>query len=243
MFQEELGYLDGGSETLVDALHRGIERHGGSVRMREPVQRVEVENGRVVGVITPSGRIAADAVILTVPTPLVSTIVPDLPADWKARYDAIENIGVCCLVFKLRNSISPHFWINISDPAIDIPGLVEFSNLRPMDDTVVFVPYYMPVTHPKWAWSDDKLLAEAFGFIKRINPAITDADLLTAQVSRLTHAQPVCGPDFAETIPPVQTPIAGLQIADTSFYYPEDRGISESVRFGRMLASHLGDAA
>lgn len=243
MFQEELGYLEGGSETLVEALQQGIERHGGSIRLREPVQRVEVENGRVVGVVTPSGRIAADAVILTVPTPLVSTMVPDLPADWKARYDAIENIGVCCLVFKLRRSISPHFWINISDPAIAIPGLVEFSNLRPMDDTVVFVPYYMPVTHPKWAWSDEDLLAEAFGFIKRINPEITDTDLLTAQVSRLTHAQPVCGPDFAETIPPVQTPITGLQIADTSFYYPEDRGISESVRFGRMLADHLGDVA
>jgi hypothetical protein len=34
----------------------------------------------------------------------------------------------------------------------------------------------------------------------------------------------------------VQTPIAGLQIADTCYYYPEDRGVGESIRFGRMMA-------
>ena len=56
------------------------------------------------------------------PTPLVSATVPDLPADWKAKYDAIENIGVCCLLFKLKRSVTPHFWVNIAEPDIEIPG-------------------------------------------------------------------------------------------------------------------------
>jgi protoporphyrinogen oxidase len=58
-------------------------------------------------------------------------------------------------------------------------------------------------------------------------------------VGRLRHAQPVCPPGFAKMLPPVETSIAGLQIADTCFYYPEDRGISESVRFGRLMAERL----
>jgi hypothetical protein len=40
-------------------------------------------------------------------------------------------------------------------------------------------------------------------------------------------------------IPPVQTPIEGLQIADTCFYYQEDRGISESVHLGRVMAKRV----
>ena len=32
------------------------------------------------------------------------------------------------------------------------------------------------------------------------------------------------------------TPIARLQIVNTCFYYPEDRGIAESVRLGRDMA-------
>ncbi len=100
----------------------------------------------------------------------------------------------------------------------------------------------MPVDNPKFSWSDDALLSEAYGYIKRINPALTDDDVIAAYVARLRYAQPICEPGFLAKIPPVQTPIAGLQIADTCFYYPEDRGISESVRYGRDMAAHLGRA-
>jgi hypothetical protein len=37
----------------------------------------------------------------------------------------------------------------------------------------------------------------------------------------------------------VQTPIVGLQIADTCYYYPEDRGIAESIRLGSSMANSL----
>ncbi len=59
---------------------------------------------------------------------------------------------------------------------------------------------------------------------------------MDVKVGRLKHGQPVCEVGFAAKIPPVQTPIHGLQIADTCFYYPEDRGIAESVRLGRNMA-------
>ncbi|HYZ62776.1 MAG TPA: FAD-dependent oxidoreductase, partial [Acetobacteraceae bacterium] len=212
---------------------------GGTIHLGSPALEVVCGDGRVAGVRTKDGLIAADAVISTMPTPLVSQTVPALPEDWKARYDAIENIGVCCLVFKLKRPVSPHFWVNISDPEIEIPGIIEFSNLRQLPDTVVFVPYYMPTTHPKFAWPSERLLDEAFGYMRRLNPALTEADVIGRHVARLRHAQPVCPPGFASMIPPVQTPIAGLQIADTCFYYPEDRGISESVRLGREMAERI----
>jgi len=236
LFQEQLGYIDGGSQTLVDALVRDFTTHGGRLHLSTPAERVLTRDGGVTGVRANGRDFAADAVISTVPTPLVSALVPDLPDADKAKYDAIRNIGVVCLVFKLKRSVTPHFWVNIVEPDIEIPGIIEFSNLRPLPHTVVYVPYYMPVTQPKWALSDEALLAEAFGYIKRINPAITDADLIDARAGRLRHAQPVCEPNFAEMIPPVQTAIAGLQVADTCFYYPEDRGIAESVRLGRTMA-------
>lgn len=240
LFEEQLGYIEGGSQTLVDALCVAIEGMGGRIRVSCPALEIVSVDRRVTGVRTPDGLVAADAVISTMPTPLVSKVVPDLPEDWKAKYDAIHNIGVCCLLFKLNKSVTPHFWVNISEPDIDIPGIIEFSNLRPTGDTVVFVPYYMPVTHPKFSWDAERLLDEAFGYIQRVNPAITENDVLSRYLARLRHAQPICEPGFAAKIPPVQTPISGLQIADTCFYYPEDRGISESVRIGREMAERIG---
>ncbi len=240
MMQEELGHIAGGTETLVTALVDRIRALGGAVRLGEPVEEVVVERGRATGVRTAAGTLPADAVISTVPTPLVSRMIPGLPAEAKARYDAIANIGVVCLVFKLRRSVTPHFWVNIVEPDIPIPGIIEFSNLRDTGDTIVYVPYYMPTSTPRWGWSDDALADEAFAAIRRVNPALTESDRIGVHVARLRYAQPICPPGFAAMIPPVQTPVLGLQVADTCFYYPEDRGISESVRFGKMMADALG---
>jgi protoporphyrinogen oxidase len=239
LFEERLGYLEGGSEILVAALVQGIERAGGVVRLNTEATRVVVRDGRVASVVARGTEFGADAVISTVPTPLVSRLVPDLSSDAKARYDAIDNIGVCCLVFLLHKPVSGHFWVNITDPAIPLAGIIEFSNLRPVDGHVVYVPHYMPTDHERFSWSDDRIVAEGFAALRRINPALTEADIVATRVSRLRHAQPICGPGFLAKLPAVQTPIVGLQVADTCFYYPEDRGIAESVRLGREMAARV----
>lgn len=239
VFQEELGYIDGGSETLVRALVAAIHKKGGRIELSCPATEVVSAGSKVNSVVAGGRTFAADAVISTVPTPFVSRLVPSLPVSWKAKYDAIHNIGVVCVVFKLRRPVTRHFWVNIMDPAFEIPGIIEFSNLRPTGDTIVYVPYYMPTTQPKWSRDDTFFKNEAFGYLKRINPAITDDDFLDLHVGRLRYAQPVCPPGFQAMIPPVETPIAGLQIADTCFYYPEDRGIAESVRFGAEMARRI----
>ena len=203
MMEEELGYIEGGSQTLVDALCAALAERGVRIRTGCPAQKILVEDGRVTGVATPDGIVRADAVICTVPIPLVSKLVPDLPADWKAQYDSIANMGVCCLVFKLKRSISPHFWVNVSEPDMAVPGIIEFSNLRPVGgETVVYVPYYMPNDNAKFSWSDQAFLDEAFGYLQRLNPALTREDVIAAHVARLRYAQPVCEPGFAAQDPP-----------------------------------------
>jgi protoporphyrinogen oxidase len=153
----------------------------------------------------------------------------------------IVSIGVVCVVLKLSRSVTPHFWINTVDPDMPIPGIIEFTNLRaiPTGEAVVYVPYYMPVTNPLWQRTDAAFVDEALFCVRRLNPHITAEDLIAAHVGRLKHAQPVCPPGFGTMIPPINTPIEGLQIADTCFYYPEDRGIAESVRLGRLMAAKV----
>jgi protoporphyrinogen oxidase len=240
IFQEELGYIEGGSITLIDALLSGIAKHQGLVYLARPAQRITVEDGRVTGVQTATGHLSADAVICTVPTPLIGALVPDLPEAWKQRFAEIHNIGVICVIFRLRRSVSPHFWVNISEPNVEIPGIIEFTNLRDIGgDSIVYVPYYMPVTHEKFSWTDDRLLAEAFDCLQLVNPSLTEGDIVATKVARLRHGQPICEPGFAAKIPPTQTPIVGLQIADTCYYYPEDRGVAESVRLGSSMAAAI----
>jgi protoporphyrinogen oxidase len=239
IFQEELGYIEGGTETLVHALVRSIEAQGGVIHLATPVEEISSQNSRVTGVRARGAFHAFDSVISTMPTPHISRIVPGLSDATKARYDAIENIGVICVLLKLSKPVTRNFWLNVNDPRLPVPGIVEYSNLRPLPAAVVYVPYYMPVTNAKFATPDADIIKEAFAIVRTINPDITDTDLLDARAGRLKHAQPVYVPGFQALLPPVETEIAGLQIADTCFYYPEDRGISESVRFGKLMAGNL----
>ncbi len=239
IMQEQLGYIEGGSETLVQSLLGTILARGAEVRLATPAERVQTQDGRVTGVLAGGAIFPADAVISTVPTPLVPRLAPDLGKATLDAYRAIVNIGVVCVVLALRRALTPHFWVNINEPDIEIPGIIEFSNLRPGMGHVVYVPYYMPTTHPKWPWTDEMFIADAMACLARVNPEISRDDLITSHVARLRHAQPICTPGFAATLPPVQTAIAGLQIADTCFYYPEDRGIAESIRLGRAMARQV----
>ena len=237
LMEEQLGYLEGGTETLVKALTNAIESKGGTILCSHAATNISEDPSQTGCVVTVGDKtFSAPKVISTVPTPFISSLVPSLPESWKEKYDAIPNIGVCCLIFNLKKQTTPNFWHNVIDENHNIPGIIEFSNLRRIDSHIVYVPYYMPIDQERWGWSDEALLDEAFAAITDINKDITKDDIIDTKVSRLKYSQPICKPNFLETLPPIQTPLAGLQIADTCYYYPEDRGISESIKIGREMA-------
>ncbi len=236
LFHEQLGYLEGGSQALLHRLKEAIEASGGEIRLRTPVKRILLEAGRVRGIETQSGVEPYDAAISTIPLPYVPDIIPDLPAAIRDQYRLVDNIGVVCVVAKLRKAVTENFWLNINDDRMDIPGLVEYTNLRPLSGHIVYVPFYMPTTSPMYAEENSFFLQKVRACLKIINPSLTETDFVDMSVSRYRFAQPICPPGYLDRLPPVALPIKGLFVADTSSYYPEDRGISESVDFGRMMA-------
>ncbi len=236
LFHEKLGYLDGGSATLLHAMRADIEANGGEIHLRSPVSKVVLDAGHVKGIQLGDELLAFDKVISTVPLPFVPRLIPDLPTDILEKLSSLQNIAVVCLIIKLRKPLTDNFWLNVNDPDMDIPGLVEYSNLRPLDSHVVYIPYYMPGEHPKFQEADEVFFDKARRYLKRINTSLADEDILAIRASRYRFAQPICGPGFLEQLPPVELPIKGLWVADTSHYYPEDRGISESIQFGRKMA-------
>lgn len=237
IFQESLGFIDGGSETLLNRLRLEIERRGGKIHLRAPVQRVLTRDGRVRGVAVGGVEQAFDRVISTAPIQYVPRLVPDLPAAFAARIRAIENIPVVCVVLKLKHALTDNFWMNICDEAVDLPGVIEYSNLNPgAGPAIVYAPFYMPKTHPKYARDNAAFVEEVLGYLPRLNPAFRRDWVLATHCHRYEFAQTICPPGFFSMLPAMATPIAGLFMADTSYYYPEDRSISESVAVGSKLA-------
>lgn len=236
LFREKLGYLYGGSNTLVQALKASIEAGGGEIRLKSRVDRVIIENGKVRGLEIDGQLQTHCKVISTVPLPYIQRLMPDLSPDLLTKFQSIQNMTVVCVIVKLRKALTENFWVNINDPEMDIPGLVEYTNLRPLDQHIVYVPFYLPHEHPKSAEPDQAFVNNVKRYLQKISPDLSRDDFLDTRVNRYRYAQPICVPGHLRKLPPVALPVQGLWVADTSYYYPEDRCMSESIKFGRRLA-------
>ena len=246
LFHESLGYLEGGSTTLLEAMRARIESLGGRIHLRSGVEKVATDGkGKVQGIIVAGDERAVDYVVSTAPIQYVPNLVPDLPTDFADQVRAIKNIPVACVILKLKQPISENFWMNICDESIEIPGVIEYSNLtQEAGPSILYAPFYMPKTHPKYARDNRAFIDETIGYLSRLNPNFDPNWVLASHCHRYDFAQTICPPGFAAMLPPMKTPIAGFYMADTSYYYPEDRSICESVKVGRTLAQAiLADSA
>jgi protoporphyrinogen oxidase len=236
LLHEELGYLEGCTQTLINALEASLTASGATLITRAQVQRVCTANNKITGVEVNGEVQAFDQVISTIPLPYVPDMIPDLPAEWATRIRSIMNVGVSTIILKLKHPLTPNFWTNITDESIPIPGIIEYGNLNPLTVHTAYVPCYMPQTHPKYQWTLEQFMEELLPVFGRINPEFKPDWVIDAHLSRYHFAQTVCVPGFAQFIPPMSGLIDGLFIADTASYYPQDRSITESVRVGRVLA-------
>lgn len=237
LMQETMGYLEGGSATLLREMERVIILLGGRIHLKSGIDRINVADGRVRSIVVNGIEQPSEAVVSTAPIQYVPRLVPDLPADFTRRIDNIKNVPVACVILKLRQPLSENFWMNINDPSIQIPGVIEYSNLNHMTPSVLYAPFYMPKTHQKWSSSNEALIQEVVGYLHKLNPAFQPDWVLASHCHRYEFAQTICPPSFYDMLPPMETPVRGLFMADTSYYYPEDRSINESIAVAKALAS------
>ncbi len=84
---------EGLSETFVDPAVAALAARGATVRLASRISALGVEGGRVASLAGPDGAIPIgheDAVVLAVPAPVASALLPELPVP--DRFEAILNI-------------------------------------------------------------------------------------------------------------------------------------------------------
>jgi len=244
--QEKLGYIEGGTKTLVDALERRFLRNGGRVFKGITIQEIEVQKVGIAGISYDGQRRAFDVVISTVPTPAFAAILNGASPEYLQKIERIDSIGVMCALLRLKKSLTPYFWTNISDPAVSLAGVIEYTNLNPCPhfggDSIIYLPQYLPSTDERYALADEKLLEEYKGYLQRINPGFSEDWIREYHVSRDQYAQPVCEVGFSRHKPGIETPVKGLYLTDSCQLHPDDRTVSNSIGLGRRVARLVLDS-
>ena len=263
--QELLGYPRRSFETLFDRLRGEVEARGGSVMIDRPATRV----GRAAGgglelqpaaagsfrrgldprSFEPDGEPERyDGVVATVPSDVFLELLdPDLAAStspgFVERVRGGRYMTALCLLLELRRPFHRFYWTNVADPDLPFIGLIEHTNFvepeRYGGRRFLYVANYLPPGHGLLELDADELLGRYEVGLRRVNPAFTRDWVVERWLHREPAAQPIVTAGYVDRIPPLDTGVPGLVLANTTQIYPEDRGTNYSVRLGGEAAEAL----
>jgi protoporphyrinogen oxidase len=259
--REHLGYPRGGWQPLLDRLRDEIEVRGGRVLIDRPAAEVARTDGgfRVLSgapgsyrqghdpaLFERAGSERYDAVLATVPSDIFRDLLDEgtrraLAPGYLERLRSIDYHSALCMLIELDRRFSPFYWTNVAEAEIESVGLVEQTNLVPPERyggrRLLYVANYVSRDDPLLERSPDELLARYEPGLRRVNPGFARDWIRRLWLFREPAAQPVVTVGYRERIPPLETGVRGLVLANTTQIYPEDRGTNYSVRLGTEAAN------
>lgn len=238
-----LGYLRGGFQQLYNRLVEEIERLGGTVRFGVEVTAISRGERGALCVSTSDGVYELDRVISTLPTRLTINLTEELQGEFAERYDRLDSLGAHCVILTLDRPLTDVYWLNINDPGYPFLALVEHTNYMPPEDYggrhLIYLGNYLPMSHPLFRKSDAEVVAELMPPLRRINPDFEISWVTEHRVFKAPFAQPIVTVGYPERLPPHQTPVPNLYLANMSQVYPQDRGQNYSIAMANRLVASL----
>ena len=73
----------------------------------------------------------------------------------------------------------------------------------------------------------------------RINPAFDSSWVVESHIFKAPFAQPIVTIDYHEHIPPHETPLPGVYLANMFQVYPQDRGQNYSIRMANEVSARM----
>ena len=219
---EVMGWLEGGYQTLIDALGREIRELGGEIHAGTSVEQiVSGGSGGAEGLLVEGAFRPFDFVLCTLAPPMAhSLLAPELLP--LAPRDHCRYLGVVCLLLRTRRSISPYYHLNITDRRIPLTTVVETTHVVDPDQVgghLLYVSKYVDPSSPLHDRPAEEIEREFIAHAKTIFD-LRDEDILSSVVQRARVTEPVHTVGGAKNLPDMFS-VPGLALASTAHVYPE----------------------
>ena len=220
--REVMGWLDGGYQTIIDALERKIVALGGEVHARATVDSIAAEGGRAIGVVIDGRLRRFDHVLCTLAPPMARRLLPAELAE-QAPADHCRYLGVVCLLLRVKRSVSPYYHLNITDRRVPLTTVVETTHVVDPDRVgghLLYVSKYVDPGHPDQERSPEELERLYMQYARTIFPDLRDEEIVSSVVQRARVTEPVHLVGGAKRLPEMFS-VPGLSLASTAHVYPE----------------------
>lgn len=123
----QFGLPQGGMGAISAALARGLEDHGGVIRVNAPVERIAIEDGVAVGVVLASGETVPAALVISNADPKRSLIDfvagGALSADVREAAEKIDRRGSMARIHLLVDALPDYVGFPAGEPGLQHQGL------------------------------------------------------------------------------------------------------------------------
>jgi len=219
---EVMGWLEGGYQTLIDALERRIVELGGEIHAGVAVEQIVGSNGSASGLLVNGEYRPFDFVLCTLAPPMARRLLgPGLLE--QAPEDHCRYLGVICLLLRTRRSISPYYHLNITDRRVPLTTIVETTHVvdpEAVGGHLLYVSKYVDPSSPIHERPVDEIEREFLGHARTIFPDLADEDILASIVQRARVTEPVHTLGGAQNMPEMFS-IPNAALASTAHVYPE----------------------
>ncbi len=221
---QRLGYFEGGFQVLINRLVEKIRDGGGEIYLNQEITSLNDLNHFN----------KFNRVIITTPTQTFfkKTKLP-------------EMLGALNLILVLKEKFltGGTYWLNINEPSLPFVAVVEHTNFVDQKyyggNHLLYVGGYYPQNHPYFKMTKEEIFKEFLPYLQKINPKFNHLSLVTCHLSHSLDAQPVIPVNYSSLIPPPQTPIPNVFLANMQQFYPWDRGINYAIELGEKIANEI----
>ncbi|MFP4343886.1 MAG: NAD(P)/FAD-dependent oxidoreductase [Anaerolineales bacterium] len=241
----KLGYFEGGFQFFLDTLADQVRAQGGEILLEHHVRGIRAADDGRLRLELGTGERVHERVLATMSPLMLRERAPALPADYAAGLENLKSMGAVVLVLALEQPVTDeHYWINIPKrEGFPFLSFVEHTNyIDPRHyggDHVVYCGDYLSPGHPYFEMEPEALLEQFIPGIRRINPDFDRSWIRRSWKFSEIYAQPVPMVNHSALIPPLETPIPNLYLANMSQVYPWDRGTNYAVEIGRRAARRV----
>jgi protoporphyrinogen oxidase len=245
--KEQMCFLTGGYNMLVQALAQAITARGGTINLGTSIQQVRVADGRVSGLSLSNDEIMSEGAVLTFQTPIARRLLPPEAAEVASRWSSLEEyLGIVCMLLVLRRSLTPYYTLNITDDRIPFTGVIETTNLIDRQYTggyhLVYLPKYV-TSNSLFAQMDDNTLRQTFMiFLREMFPDLQESDVAAVKIGRERYVEPLHPIAQTDAIPPIVSDIAGLYLVNSAQIYPQLTNGESVVAHAQRAANEITKA-
>jgi protoporphyrinogen oxidase len=245
--KEMMCYLENGYFTLIEAMAKVCQEKGVTFKLKTPIEKLAVTGGRVTGVTTAEGTDTYDAVITTLPSPLVAALVPDAPKAFLDKLNGQEYLSVLCPLLILNKELIPYYVLNITDESIPFTAVVETTNLIDAkyvkDFHLIYLPKYLAPDNEMFTWSDEQVKTEWMKHLKAMFPDFDESCISAFLVQRARWVEPLRPLGTTDQIPTINTPVDRLYMGNTVMIYPAlNNGEAMTTLAGELVQKILADS-